>query len=150
MSNNLFEVAKSISGHIKNPYSPDEIAWMLKNGDYSAEIMLQHLLALMTKQEYVQKFLKVTYEHSIFQEVSWKIEPEIKFYVNCFDLWGAAEEEPVETLEDVENLDRACRESEDWGAQLYCARRRGKRPHANWYRGLEEKDRDLFNQCGPK
>jgi hypothetical protein len=44
----LQEVARSVAGHIRKPYSAGEIAAIIKSGDYSAEMMMQHLLILVT------------------------------------------------------------------------------------------------------
>ena len=44
----LREVARSVSGHIRKPYSAGEIAAIIGSGDYSAEMMMQHLLILVT------------------------------------------------------------------------------------------------------
>ncbi len=45
----LREVAQSVAGHIRKPYSTEEIASIITKGDYSAEMMMQHLLILLTK-----------------------------------------------------------------------------------------------------
>jgi hypothetical protein len=45
----LHEVAQSVAGHIRKPYRAEEIASIITNGDYSAEMMMQHLLILLTK-----------------------------------------------------------------------------------------------------
>ena len=44
----LREVARSVAGHIRSPYSAGEIAAIIGSGDYSAEMMMQHLLILVT------------------------------------------------------------------------------------------------------
>lgn len=44
----LREVARSVAGHIRKPYSAGEIAAIIQSGEYSAEIMMQHLLLLVT------------------------------------------------------------------------------------------------------
>jgi len=44
----LREVARSVAGHIRKPYSAGEIASIIESGDYSAEMMMQHLLILVT------------------------------------------------------------------------------------------------------
>jgi hypothetical protein len=45
----LSEVAQSVAGHIRKPYNAEEIASIITKGDYSAEMMIQHLLVLLTK-----------------------------------------------------------------------------------------------------
>lgn len=44
----LQQAAEKIAGHIRKPMTADEIAETLKNGEYSAELVLQHLLLLVT------------------------------------------------------------------------------------------------------
>jgi hypothetical protein len=44
----LREVARSVAGHIRKPYSAGQIAAIIESGDYSAEMMMQHLLILAT------------------------------------------------------------------------------------------------------
>jgi hypothetical protein len=44
----LRQVARSVAGHIRKPYSAGEIAAIIESGDYSSEMMMQHLLILAT------------------------------------------------------------------------------------------------------
>jgi len=44
----LREVTRSVAGHIRKPYSAGEIAAIIESGDYSSEMMMQHLLILVT------------------------------------------------------------------------------------------------------
>jgi hypothetical protein len=44
-------VALSKAGHIEQPYSLDEILGKIESDDYSAELMLQHLLHYLRRQE---------------------------------------------------------------------------------------------------
>ena len=44
--NKLQAIAHQIAGHIEKPMTADEIADALESGDYSAEIIMQHLLLL--------------------------------------------------------------------------------------------------------
>jgi hypothetical protein len=44
----LREVARSVAGRIRKPYSAGQIAAIIESGDYSAEMMMQHLLILAT------------------------------------------------------------------------------------------------------
>jgi len=46
----LREVARSVAGRIRDPYSAGEIAAIIGSGDYSAEMMMQHLLLLVTNE----------------------------------------------------------------------------------------------------
>ena len=43
----LGEVARKVAGHIEKPYSAEELAAMIESGDYSAELVMQHLLLLI-------------------------------------------------------------------------------------------------------
>jgi hypothetical protein len=47
----LMRVALSKAGHIEQPYSLDEILGKIESDDYSAEMMMQHLLLHLAKQE---------------------------------------------------------------------------------------------------
>ncbi len=47
----LMRVALSKAGHIEQPYSLDEILDKIESDDYSAEMMMQHLLLHLAKQE---------------------------------------------------------------------------------------------------
>jgi hypothetical protein len=49
--NRLMRVALSKAGHIKQPYSLNEILGKIESNDYSAEMMMQHLLLHLVKQE---------------------------------------------------------------------------------------------------
>ena len=45
----LGEVTRKVAGHIEKPYSAEEIAAMIESGDYSAELVMQHLLLLIAE-----------------------------------------------------------------------------------------------------
>ena len=45
--NPLREITKEVAGHIRRPMVAHEIAKELENGEYSAELMMQHLLLLV-------------------------------------------------------------------------------------------------------
>jgi hypothetical protein len=47
----LLRVALSKAGHIEQPYSIDEILDKIELNEYSAELMLQHLLLYISKRE---------------------------------------------------------------------------------------------------
>jgi hypothetical protein len=47
----LMRVALSKAGHIEQPYSLAEILDKIESDDYSAEMMLQHLLLYISKRE---------------------------------------------------------------------------------------------------
>jgi len=44
----LLQAAASIAGHIRQPMTAREIADALNSGDYNAELILQHLLRLVS------------------------------------------------------------------------------------------------------
>ena len=75
----------------------------------------------------------------------------LQFYVICSDVfsWGTADLEPIseETLADLE---KAYEDGGDWGAELYCARRRKKRPQGAFYDDIDEDVWHLFDACGPE
>lgn len=52
--NRLIHVALSKAGHIEKPYSLDEILDKIESDDYSAELMLQHLLLYLRRQEFTK------------------------------------------------------------------------------------------------
>ena len=43
----LGKVTLKVAGHIEKPYSAEELAAMIESGDYSAELVMQHLLLLI-------------------------------------------------------------------------------------------------------
>ncbi len=43
---NLSELTDLMAGHIARPYTAEEILTILDDGEYSAELMLQHVLLL--------------------------------------------------------------------------------------------------------
>ncbi len=47
----LMRVALSKAGHIEKPYSLNEILGKIESDDYNAELMMQHLLLHLAKQE---------------------------------------------------------------------------------------------------
>ena len=49
--NRLIHVALSKAGHIEKPYSLNEILGKIESDDYNAELMMQHLLLHLAKQE---------------------------------------------------------------------------------------------------
>jgi hypothetical protein len=76
---------------------------------------------------------------------------DLKFAINCSDvfMWGCADAEEIETAEDVDLLQQACRDSNDHGWILYCVRKRGIRPQGSYYKSIDKNDWQLFNDCGP-
>jgi hypothetical protein len=52
--NNLLRVALSKAGHIEQPYSLAEILDKIESDDYNAELMLQHLLLYLRRQEFTK------------------------------------------------------------------------------------------------
>lgn len=92
-------------------------------------------------------------KHDERNQLFW--DPELNLSINCSDVfyWACADAEPIETIEDVENLRRAYAEadalgSEQWGAALYAARRRGMRPQDPAI--PSGPIGDLFRACGPE
>ena len=52
--NKLIRVALSKAGHIEKPYSLDEILDKIESDDYSPELMMQHLLLYLRRQEFTK------------------------------------------------------------------------------------------------
>lgn len=50
----LTRVALSKAGHIVQPYSLDEILNKIESDDYSGEMMMQHLLLYLRRQEFTK------------------------------------------------------------------------------------------------
>ncbi len=59
--NRLIRVSLNKAGHIEKPYSLDEILDKIESDDYSAEMMLQHLLLHLAekKHDYSEHLLKI-------------------------------------------------------------------------------------------
>jgi len=60
--NKLQTIAQQIAGHIQKPMTADEIADALESGDYSAELIMQHLLLLACP-----KWRYFRYRHTIWK-----------------------------------------------------------------------------------
>jgi len=47
--NPLREITRDLAGHIRRPMGAREIATKLESGEYSAELLMQHLLLLVDR-----------------------------------------------------------------------------------------------------
>lgn len=45
----FLNIVQKISGHIKNPMTLEEVIIELKNEEYSPELLLQHVLLILSK-----------------------------------------------------------------------------------------------------
>lgn len=97
----------------------------------------------------IEPLLRVIAEYELHGEVLWYTD--MKFFVNCNDLffWALADGEPIETIQDVEALEQACKVAKYDGSSLYCARRRKMRPQGAFYKHFDKGSWPLFDACGP-
>lgn len=98
----------------------------------------------------IKRLLLVIAERELHGEIFW--HTDLTFMVNCNDLfhWAFADAELIESSNDIDQLDAACKEAGYDGASLYCARRRKMRPQGACYKHLDEKNWPLFDACGPE
>jgi hypothetical protein len=97
-----------------------------------------------------KRILKLAQNYDFIDELIW--DQDLRFAINCNDvfMWGCADAEEITTREDVDLLQQACRDSNDFGPLLYCARKQGMRPQGAYYRYIDKNDWELFNACGPE
>lgn len=80
-------------------------------------------------------------------------EAPLQFFVNCNDVfwWGTADVEEVKSAQDIADLAQAKADlpGEDWST-LWVARKRGMRPQGAMYAYFSEKEKELFDACGPE
>lgn len=84
----------------------------------------------------------------------WRTKDEyapITFFVNCNDIfmWGCSDAETI-TPENLLVLKQSYADSEDHGAELFCARVRQMRPQGAWYSYCPREEWHLFDACGPE
>ncbi len=99
--------------------------------------------------EFVSSLLKIIANHDFHDDLFWT--EELKFYVNCNDLfhWGRSDLEPV-LKEDLELLEKSLNDDCCTGSWLYCCRKRRMRPQGACYKHIEMSKWSLFNNCGPE
>lgn len=113
----------------------------------------------MTDTPFPISVLDVIGRADLHDSLYWRTDGEyapVTFFVNCSDLfaWGSADCEPL-TAADVDDLRKALADvseavgSNSYGPELYCARRRKKRPQGAAYPG-DERLWPLFDACGPE
>lgn len=89
----------------------------------------------------------------------WRTDGEyapLTIFVNCNDLfaWGCADCEEIRPG-DLDELRLACEDCKNEkgamrkGHLLWCARRRLCRPQVAYYKYLSDKEKALFDACGP-
>lgn len=96
-----------------------------------------------------KRILKLAQNFDFIDDLIW--DQDLKFAINCNDvfMWGCADAVEIETAEDVNLLQQACRDSNDHGPMLYCARKHSMRPQGAYYKYIDRQDWELFNACGP-
>lgn len=113
----------------------------------------------MSAEEFALRTLDVVARSDLHGELWWRTDggyAPATFWIKCSDVfaWGTADAEPV-TADYLPAFEQALREvrevtgNNSWGAELYCARRRGRRPQGDAY----PDDRRLwpsFDACGPE
>ncbi|MGL4666473.1 MAG: hypothetical protein ACRCWR_00915 [Saezia sp.] len=78
MSEKLKKVAQAVAGHIREPYTADEIADIIDNAEYNAELMMQHLLLL---------FVRITDGQSDDESTplpGWKVGDQARILYNLY------------------------------------------------------------------
>ena len=78
-------------------------------------------------------------------------ENKVSLHVNCNDLfyWACADCEEI-APEELDDLFKCCKESENNGTALWACRKRKMRPQKPVYEYLTDKEKELFNACGPE
>lgn len=97
-----------------------------------------------------KRILKLAQSFDFIDDLIW--DQDLKFAVNCSDvfMWGCVDAEEIVTAEDVNLLQQACRDSNNYGPMLYCAIKRGERPQGAYYEYMHDSEIELFNACGPE
>ena len=120
----------------------------------------------MSDGEWVPELLRLFADGDACEELRWRVDGDgLVFSVDCSDTfyWGTADGEDIAEA-DLPDLHRAvadargCPGGEDLWASLWCARRRGMRPMAAFYRQVLGDPPDselpgtlavLFDAAGP-
>jgi hypothetical protein len=102
----------------------------------------------------VLKHYSPTENDGFNNDLWWRTDGEfapVTFFVNCNDVfaWGFSDCETI-TEENFPVLQQAYKDSENNGAELFCARVRKMRPQGAWYSYCPEKEWPLFNDAGPE
>lgn len=94
-----------------------------------------------------EDILNLLAEEDIFLNIS---NDEIKFYVNCNDVfyWACSDLEFIEESE-IGDLLECHKLSEQYGNMLWACRKRKMRPQTPWYNYFNDEEKRLFDQCGP-
>ena len=116
---------------------------------------LQALLPKVEKQpegNELWKFdlLRLTSKYDMSGALIWSGE-DLEFGIICNDVfhWGCADVEDVHE-EDLPMLEQAFKDSDIYGDDLYCARKRGMRPQGAMYKHIDKEAWHLFDACGPE
>lgn len=113
----------------------------------------------MTDTDFAVRVLDVFARADLHDSLWWRTDgayAPVTFWVQCSDVfaWGVADAEllPPEALDDFEQALQdvvAVVGANAYGPELYCARRRGKRPQGAAYPS-DERLWPLFDACGPE
>lgn len=102
----------------------------------------------MTPEGY-RKLLILASDYDQYSSLYWN--SDLEFFINCNDLffWGCADLEPI-LDSDLEFLEACWKETELFGSELYCARKRKLRPQGAYYKHMTPEIAKLFDACGPE
>ncbi len=98
---------------------------------------------------FIERLLKFIAKHDMCCSVFW--DENLNFNINCNDFffWGCADCVDI-TEEYFFVLEKSIEQAGDDGALLYCARIRKMRPQGAAYKFIYEKNKKLFDECGPE
>lgn len=99
--------------------------------------------------ESLNKLLKAVAEYDIASSLYWNAD--LEFCIICSDLfaWGRTDCEAIESENDIDLLIKSCEDCGLNGPELYCARKRKRRPHGAYYQYFDASVLPLFDACGP-
>lgn len=103
----------------------------------------------------IRRLLGIAAKWDLFGDLYWTEDLQFDVNVNDVFFWGCSDGEYIETDEDIDALEQACRDCDaawkghgHYGSMLYAARRRGLRPQGAAYPPRELWD--LFDEAGPE
>lgn len=100
--------------------------------------------------ENVERLLKLVAKHDACGCIFWT--EKLEFFIGCNDMfwWATADAEEIKTVDDITLLEKCLGDSEAFGFELYCCRKRAMRPQGAYYKYIDKKDWHLFDACGPR
>ena len=106
------------------------------------------------QSEFIMRILKAT-AFKYCEDIFWRTDNEyapITFIIHCSDVfnWGCSDSERV-TPENIHILEQSLQEADNYGAALFCARVRKKRPMDRFFENIPSFNiRARFHACGPE